>query len=91
MIRIIVYYNKSLNMSKGKIASQVAHAVCGLTNGIAYDRDNTSIAVLSANRGAFLAKYQGLQCAKYMQADMGLSQVEAGANTAFAYFASEKI
>lgn len=76
-------------MSKGKLASQVAHAVCGLTINTPYDRENTTIAVLSANAGAFISKYQALTGDKYMQQDMGLSEVKAGAKTAFAYFSPE--
>lgn len=84
MKTIKVFYNKTLGMTEGKIASQCCHAVAGLVAQIGYDRD-TRIVILEKRASAFLKLYESIETPKYMQSDLGLNEVEHGSLTAFAF------
>jgi peptidyl-tRNA hydrolase len=82
---IRVYYNKTLGMSEGKIASQVAHAVAGLCDKIGYNRD-MNIIVLGKRNKSFIDLYEVVESgSSYMQVDKGLTEVGEGTKTAFAF------
>lgn len=96
--RTVVYYNKNLNMSAGKLAAQVAHVVRNLNAG---DHFSHRIVVLASRAGKFnrlleerkeivLENQENPEQAYYKsffmeQYDRGLSEVEEGTLTCFAY------
>lgn len=92
-MKIKVYYNGSINMSKGKIASQVAHACMGLINetGAIYDPESDAVVVLKLSRNKFNEMLDNIvngDYDSYVQKDMGKTEVVAGEATAFAYVES---
>ena len=89
-MRIKVYFNKNLKLSEGKLSAQVAHAVSGLLNTTNTSYDNQSrIVVLGLRQTQFNALFNKLDCPKYQQVDLGLTEIEQGTATAFAYFEEE--
>jgi hypothetical protein len=84
MKTIKVFYNKTLNMSAGKIASQCCHAVAGLVAQMGYD-NNMRIVILGKRATAFFNLYNSIETAKYMQIDLGFNEVEKDSQTSFAY------
>lgn len=83
-MKIKVYYNKNLKMSDGKLAAQCSHAVAGLVASVGYTM-NTTIVILEAREKKFFEIWDSIEKNKYMQVDLGFTEVEAGAKTAFAY------
>lgn len=83
-MKIKVYYNKNLKMSDGKLAAQCSHAVAGLVASVGYTM-NTTIVILEAREKKFLEIWDSIEKNKYMQVDLGFTEVEAGTKTAFAY------
>jgi len=86
---IKVYFDKNLKMSDKKLASQCSHAVGGLVNKIGYD-SNTRIIVLETRTNRLNELYQNCTQPKYLQKDLGFTEVEKGSLTAFAYLESEE-
>ena len=79
-MKIKAIYIKNLKMSEGKVASQVAHAVKNLGE----TPVDCTIAVLKVSRNKFQElTTQNPDC--YIQRDMGLTEVEAGTETAAAW------
>lgn len=89
MLKIVVYVNKSLKMSDGKMAGQACHAVSGLMSGKVYDRENTKIVVLGLRQAPFARKFEEIEAEKYMQIDMGITEVTPKSKTAFAFIEEE--
>lgn len=94
-MRIKAYYNKTLNMSKGKIASQIAHAVAGLhgKHGFPYQYNDEQIIVLMASYSKLTAIIEELDPTHteyYIQRDLGLTEVQSGTVTALAYLEYDK-
>lgn len=70
------FYDKTLKMSSGKLASQVGHVVANLQ--VIPDK----IIVLEANHTKFLALCEG---SDYVQYDLGLTEIEEGTPTVCGY------
>jgi len=83
-VKIKVYYNKNLKMTEGKLAAQCCHAVAGLVASVGYKMD-TVIVILEAREKKFFEIWDSIEKNKYMQVDLGFTEVEAGTKTAFAY------
>lgn len=82
-MRIKAIYRKNLKLSEGKLAAQIAHAVKNL--GITpVDCD---IIVLGVSDKKFGELIQENKC--YVQTDKGLTEVEAGTQTAAAWIVIE--
>jgi peptidyl-tRNA hydrolase len=79
------YYNKSLNMSPGKIASQVGHAVSRLS--LQIQASPSRIIVLEARTAKLDKMFNDAKlCTNtVVQRDLGLTEVAAGAVTAIAF------
>lgn len=94
-MKIVVYYNKNLKMSTGKIAAQVGH-VCkelGKKDYLSFFQksdDSDTIVVLGLRKNKFIEKLKQSHSEYkdkffYMQIDKGLTEVEIGTLTAFGY------
>ncbi len=84
-MRIKVIYRKNLKLTEGKLAAQVAHAVKNLKE---TPRD-CIIVVLSASDKKFYGYLDRTVFTKhgnaYLQIDKGLTEIEAGTETALAW------
>lgn len=87
-MKIKVWYRKSLNMTPGKLAAQVGHAVLGLAELREVD-PIASIVVLGASDTKFEREKQAttLYCVIY---DAGRTEVPAGTATCFAFVEFEE-
>lgn len=77
-MKIKAYYNKSLAMTPGKIASQVVHAILGLK----LNSQPAKVIVLEARGGKLRELSEQDDC--YSQYDLGYTEVECGQLTAVA-------
>jgi peptidyl-tRNA hydrolase len=77
-MKIKVIYRRNLNMSTGKIAAQVAHAVKNLNT-----PKDCSIVVLQASDKKFYEAIEEHDC--YVQVDNGITEVGKGTMTAAAW------
>lgn len=84
MKTVKVLYNKNLNMSVGKVASQVTHAVVRLN----LDYHPDKVVVLEARQGKLVREMQSRQCS--VQRDLGYTEVKEGAITAIAWEEEDK-
>lgn len=89
-MKIKAYYNKTLNMSMGKIAAQVAHAVAGLyaNMDVEYSPDDAVIVALEARQSKLESVMAGLPSmitCWHAQFDLGLTETPEGSLTAIAY------
>ena len=82
-MRIKVIYRKNLKMSDGKLAAQVAHAV----KNIGETPVDSDIIVLKVSDKKFteLVELNSIGKYYYLQKDKGLTEVEEGTETAFAW------
>jgi len=82
-MRIKAIYIKNLKMTEGKVAAQVAHAVknLGLTP------IDCSIIVLGVSRKKFSELIEENEC--YVQCDNGITEVDAGTQTAAAWIVDQ--
>lgn len=75
--RIVVKYNKNLNMTPGKVAAQAVHAALTLFG--VHPGEDTAVIVLSANKGPVEAMEAVIR-------DHGVTEVKPGSTTAGASF-----
>lgn len=78
-MKIKAIYKKNLKMTEGKVASQIAHAVKNLGT----TPKDCIIVVLGVSDKKFDELVKENDC--YVQKDLGLSEVEAGTQTAAAW------
>jgi len=78
-MRIKAIYKRNLKMSEQKVASQIAHAVKNLGE----TPPDCSIIVLKVSNKKFDELTSSNDC--YIQKDLGLTEVEAGTETAAAW------
>ena len=84
--RIKVYYRKSLEMSPGKLAAQVAHAVLGIVRASGPVSPTSSIIVLEASDRKFNEMQSTSAVPCYVQNDLGITGLEPGTPTCLALF-----
>jgi len=77
-------YRKNLKMTKGKLASQIAHAVIGLN----LTFKPSKIIVLEASDNKFRELVELNDC--YLQEDGGFTEVNKGETTAAAWVENDK-
>ncbi len=83
-MKIKAIYKKNLKMSEGKVAAQVSHAVKHLVVGMPIDIvDGCTIIVLKVSDKKFYELIDGND--SYIQVDWGLTEIEAGTETAAAW------
>lgn len=81
-MRIKVIYRKNLQMSDGKVAAQVAHAVKNLGP----TPTDCDIIVLKVSDKKFIETMnECLSYTSYLQTDKGLTEVNPNTDTAFAW------
>lgn len=88
IMKIKVYYRKSLKMSEGKLASQVGHVCRELGKNNYCDQTDDVIIVLGLSDTKYkeIAKHTWkLNGDWYEQIDRGTTEVEVGTSTAFGY------
>jgi peptidyl-tRNA hydrolase len=78
-MRVISIYRKNLNMTEGKIASQIAHAVIGL--GVTDPGCTIVVLKVSDKKFSELTTYHNC----YVHSDLGLTEVSVGEPTAAAW------
>lgn len=92
-MRIKIFYRKSLKLSNGKLAAQVAHVAKELGRRFPSIPEDDTIIVLGVSDTKYkelCIKFQTEQYDWYQQIDNGLTEIVKGTPTAFGYIEYEK-
>jgi peptidyl-tRNA hydrolase len=87
-MKIICYYNRTLKLTEGKLASQIGHVTKELGRKIPSDFGEDIIVVLKLTNAKFKEQLEIVKATyihHHIQVDKGMSEVPEGTITSFGY------